>query len=125
MESRPTPIPLDLRSPRNYNVMQHELDFQTESPISFADVPSILPRRNGKKVHPSTVYRWATKGARGRVLESMLIGGIRFTTVTALNRFFGATTIKAKHSETDNAIERVLLGSERSVVPSQRPSQHS
>lgn len=85
-----------------------QFDFQAETTIPLAEVPKLLPRKNGKKVHYSTVYRWVTKGTRGRVLESMLIGGVRFTTVEALNRFFGTTTIKAAESGVDDAIERYL-----------------
>ncbi len=36
--------------------------FARETPLVFSDVPKRLPKRNGKKVHYSTVYRWATKG---------------------------------------------------------------
>ena len=61
----------------------------SEQPIPFSEVPSLLPRRNGKKVHYMTVHRWAKRGARGRVLESTLIGGVRYTSLAALNRFFG------------------------------------
>jgi hypothetical protein len=63
------------------------LDLQRETPIPLAEAPMYLPKRNGKKAHYSTIYRWATKGARGRVLESTLVGGIRYTTLEALRRF--------------------------------------
>lgn len=67
--------------------MNVPLDFNNETPLTLAEVPRHLPKRNGKKVHYSTVYRWVTKGTRGRVLESALIGGIRYTTIEALQRF--------------------------------------
>lgn len=57
------------------------------TPVSLTDAPIHLPRRRGKKVHYATVYRWATKGARGRVLESHLVGGVRYTTLGALRRY--------------------------------------
>jgi len=85
-----------------------QLDVQSESAISLSEVPAILPRKKGKKVHYSTVYRWVTKGTRGRILESMFIGGVRFTTIEALNRFFETTTIQAKENSVDDAIERYL-----------------
>lgn len=87
-----------------------QLDIQSETPISLSDVPGILPKKKGKKVHYSTVYRWVTKGTRGRILESMLIGGVRFTTIEALNRFFETTTIQANDNHVDDVIERVLQG---------------
>lgn len=62
-------------------------DLRTETPLALADVPNYLPKRHGKKAHYSTIFRWVTKGARGRVLESKLVGGVRYTTVEAVNRF--------------------------------------
>ena len=58
-------------------------DTDPEQLIALADVPSRMPRRRGKKVHYSTVYRWATKGTRGRVLPTRLIGGVRYTSHAA------------------------------------------
>lgn len=64
-----------------------KIDFQREVPVALKDVPRFVPKRSGKKVHYSTVYRWTTKGVRGRVLESVMVGGIRFTTLEAIERF--------------------------------------
>lgn len=78
-------------------------------PVALTDVPKLLPKRHGKKVHHSTVYRWATKGVRGRVLESHKVGNVCFTTVSALNRFFEP----AKGREEDErraALKRALYG---------------
>ncbi|TWT96906.1 hypothetical protein Pla108_26820 [Botrimarina colliarenosi] len=61
-----------------------------ETPVALTDAPFHLPRRRGKKVHYATVYRWATKGTRGRVLESQLVGGVRYTTLGALRRYCNA-----------------------------------
>jgi len=86
------------------------LDFAKEQAITLAEVPQHVPKRRGKKVHYSTVYRWATKGARGRLLESVLIGGLRYTTVEAVGRFLAAKPA-VSHRETcdlDEAIEAAL-----------------
>ena len=88
--------------------MSDKKHFQSEGWVSLTEVPAILPKKNGKKIHYSTVYRWITKGARGRVLESHLIGGARFTTIEALNRFFETTTIQANDTGVDDAIERFM-----------------
>ena len=66
------------------------IDFSKEQPIPLSDVPRYVPKRRGKKVHYSTVYRWATKGARGRILETVLSGGLRYTSVEAVGRFLAA-----------------------------------
>jgi hypothetical protein len=43
---------------------------------------------DGKPPHPATIARWARKGCRGIRLETLLIGGRRFSTVEAVGRFF-------------------------------------
>jgi hypothetical protein len=55
--------------------------------LSIRDVAKAIPGRNGRKLHHSTVYRWMTKGVRGKILESVTIGGTRFTTEGCLKRF--------------------------------------
>ena len=49
-----------------------------------------------EKVNPSTVWRWAQRGVRGCVLETFSIGGRRFTTEEAFERFVAETTAVAK-----------------------------
>ena len=85
-----------------------KIDLQAETSVPFRDVPGLLPRRNGKKIHYRTVYRWATCGARGRVLESRLVGGIRYTTIAALNRFLETSTIQANEKRADEILQRLL-----------------
>ncbi|TWT67022.1 hypothetical protein Pla123a_44520 [Posidoniimonas polymericola] len=63
-----------------------------ENLIAIPDVPDYLPTRRGKKLHISTVYRWVLKGARGKVLDSAMLGGIRYTSLEALERFLGTRT---------------------------------
>lgn len=67
--------------------MIKQSDLRRESLITLAEVPNYVPQRRGRKVHYSTVFRWVTRGARGRVLQSVLFGGIRFTSLEALDRF--------------------------------------
>jgi len=64
-----------------------QVSLQNETLITLSDVANHLPKRRGRKVHYSTIFRWAKKGVRGRILETMLIGGIRYTTLEALARF--------------------------------------
>lgn len=70
------------------------IELSTETAITIAEVPLHIPKRHGRKVHYSTVYRWMTKGVRGRKLESLLIGGVRYTTLEALARFLKLTPQK-------------------------------
>lgn len=91
-----------------------KIDFSKEHPITLSLVPIHVPGRRGKKVHSSSVYRWATKGARGRVLESVMVGGIRYTTIEAVRRFLTANSQIANmmqstlENELDQAIEDEL-----------------
>lgn len=62
-------------------------DLHNEQLVPLSDVPGLLPRRRGKKVHYQTVYRWTTKGAGGHRLDSVKVGRIRYTSVEALRRF--------------------------------------
>jgi hypothetical protein len=49
-----------------------------ESPIPLTQVPllSWLPKRRGRrKIHVSTIFRWACQGLHGQRLEAIRIGG--------------------------------------------------
>jgi hypothetical protein len=59
-----------------------------ETLVPLTEVPNHLPRRKGRKLAYSTVFRWVQRGVRGKRLESCRIGGIRFTSLQALTRFF-------------------------------------
>ncbi len=68
----------------------------SEQIIRLNDVADWLPRRApGRKVSQVTLWRWATKGVRGvdgrRVrLETIKLGGRRYTSVEAVERFAAA-----------------------------------
>src|SRR5215218_9525349 len=65
------------------------IDSASETIISLAQAADGLPRRRrGRKTHVSTLYRWATVGCRGVVLETIQIGATRCTSREALQRFF-------------------------------------
>ncbi|HEX4000816.1 MAG TPA: DUF1580 domain-containing protein [Pirellulales bacterium] len=59
------------------------IDISSEKLVALNDAPKLLPDR------PSlcTLWRWRTKGVRGRRLESITIGGKVYTSVEALARF--------------------------------------
>ena len=89
------------------------IELSTETPITIAEVPLQIPKRHGRKVHYSTVYRWMTKGVRGRKLESLLIGGVRYTTIEALARFLKLTpqkpaALSESSDDLSSAIESAL-----------------
>ena len=63
--------------------MSHLLNEERVSVSEFA-------RKLG--VSPSTVWRWSRRGVRGVVLETFVVGGRRFTTVEAGERFILGTS---------------------------------
>ena len=60
--------------------------------IPLAEAARTLP---GGCVHVSTVHRWWLKGCRGVKLETILRGGVRYTSTEAIERFVAATTAAA------------------------------
>ena len=78
--------------------------------VALRDVPTLLPRRRGKKTHYSTVYRWVTKGARGKKLESRLVGGVRYTTRAALHHFLQNDPRLSDERSTAEQLRRELYG---------------
>ena len=67
------------------------IDIQTETLVPVAKIPSHVPGRP----HVATCWRWVQRGCRGVKLETLLVGGKRFTSLEALQRFAEATTAAA------------------------------
>ena len=67
---------------------------ERENLIRLADVPALewLPIRNGKPINLGTVYRWVTRGVRGRRLQVARVGGMMTTTLSWLDDFFNGPT---------------------------------
>jgi hypothetical protein len=73
------------------------IDFNSESLISFQEATQHAPG----EPHISTLHRWRLRGIRGVRLETCLIGGKRFTTKEALDRFFESVTTVAEGNRTN------------------------
>ena len=85
------------------------IDIQNENLIQFTDAPCHIPGRP----HIATVHRWRLRGARGVRLDSILVGGKRFTSTEAIERFIEQTTtaadgVTAPRTETSAAREKRL-----------------
>lgn len=74
------------------------IDVFKEEVISLFEAAKRLPRvRNGKKLHLSTLFRWAQRGKRSNDgmqirLETIQVGGTKCTSLQALQRFFDRLT---------------------------------
>ena len=68
-------------------------DLVSEGLISLSTAARLCPRqRLGRKVHTSTLYRWATTGTRGIQLEVLDTPGGLCTSAPAIQRFFAKLT---------------------------------
>lgn len=65
------------------------IELGNESILTLTEAAKLLPRRRaGRKPHVSTLYRWASNGLKGVVLETVQVGGTTCTSQEALQRFF-------------------------------------
>lgn len=68
------------------------IDIQRETLLTLDEAAHSLPGN----LAPSTAWRWCRKGIRGIRLESVVIGGKRYTSTAALARFAEALTAAAE-----------------------------
>jgi hypothetical protein len=67
------------------------IDTEKEKLKSFATATKTIQGRP----HISTLHRWREHGIQGIQLETVMIGGRRYTSDEALSRFFAAVTAAA------------------------------
>jgi hypothetical protein len=67
-------------------------DLREDQPLSLPDAADYLGKLTGRKPHVSTLWRWCLRGCKGVRLDSLCIGGKRFVTATAIERFIEAST---------------------------------
>ena len=68
------------------------INIRNEQLLAVSKVPNWTEKQLGKRIAPSTIWRWFYRGCRGVKLDTILIGGRRYTSVEALDRFFNAAT---------------------------------
>lgn len=79
-------------------------DLREDQPLSIPDAAEFLGKLTGQKPHVSTLWRWCLKGCKGVKLESICIGGKRFVTAAAIEKFVEAsTTARAGRPEPPSA----------------------
>ena len=74
------------------------IDILSERPLSFNDVAQFLP--HGSRPSYSTWWRWWRYGIRGVRLETVVLGGRRYTSAEAVQRFVSAMTAHANGEPT-------------------------
>ncbi|MCC7350038.1 MAG: DUF1580 domain-containing protein [Phycisphaerales bacterium] len=89
------------------------MNLQSETCMSLKEAAGLPELQSGGRgPHLATVWRWASAGVRGVVLETGRIGGKRVTSAEAVRRFLArlagdqvmpASAARAKQIETANA----------------------
>jgi len=96
------------------------IDILGETLVTIPQASALLPpNEKGRRPHIATIYRWMLRGVKGVKLETCLVGGKRFTSHEALQRFSEAVTqaargkpptprLSTKRKRRDEATEREL-----------------
>lgn len=64
------------------------IDLEHEELITLGEATRYVPRRKGKRVHASSLWRWIRFGHRGILLEAIRTPAQWCTTRQAVQRFF-------------------------------------
>lgn len=64
------------------------IDSRVETLIPFTQAGEAFPGKD--RVSPATLHRWRLHGVRGCRLETLLVGGLRYTSTEAIDRFIQA-----------------------------------
>lgn len=83
------------------------LTHENVMPLSDAPRHPLLKRgrRAGRPIHRATLERWRTHGVGGIVLETTKVGGIRMTSVEAIERFLERLNTPGATSDTPTAVD--------------------
>ena len=81
------------------------IDTALETLLTFADARTAFP--GDRRLSLATMHRWRERGVRGVRLETLLIGGHRYTSREAIDRF-----ITAQNAD-DNPVVPTLTASQR------------
>lgn len=73
------------------------IDILAETLVTIPQASALLPPdESGRRPHIATIYRWMLRGVKGVRLETCLVGGKRFTSHEALQRFSESVTRAAQ-----------------------------
>ena len=97
------------------------IDLQSEPPLPYNEAGKLLPA--DRRPSATTWWRWSTRGVHGIKLETILIGGRRYTTAAALQRFVDQLSERSAGA-TSSSVDQL---SERSAgatsIPRRSPHQ--
>lgn len=93
------------------------MSLENETLIPVRHAAKLIPSARGsgnKGVNIATVYRWTMRGVRGRRLESVRIGGSRYTSVEAISRW-----IRELNPDAPRSVPSPARDTERSRITEQ------
>ena len=82
-------------------------------------VPLAVERETGTRPNPSTCWRWSTKGIKGVVLETWMLGGRRVTNRTSVRRFIerrSLSTVSSDHPDATRIALDAMLATDQSAT---------
>lgn len=89
------------------------IDTREEKLIPLTAAARIVPGRTGNGCHVATVWRWAERGVGGKRLETVKVGGQRYTSEEALSRFIAECSGTDPKSVPSKASERSIERKQR------------
>ena len=79
------------------------IDVHSENLVGLAEAGLHLPAHaDGKRIHPSTLYRWARTGFSGVRLETIRVGRRLCTSRQALQRFCEGLSVGGPHARAEH-----------------------
>jgi hypothetical protein len=91
------------------------IDLQNETALTLNEARRLphLRGRGGNNISLCTIYRWATRGVGGAVLETAKVGGTVVTTAEAITRFIARLSDpRAVHTQPAKTRERAIAAAD-------------
>lgn len=89
------------------------IELEHETLVAFSDARTAF--RDGRRKSLATLHRWRLRGIRGVRLETLLIGGIRYTSLEAIDRF-----IRAQNANNPPAVSGITASQRRTQAETAR-----
>jgi len=84
-----------------------------------------LPRVDGRRIHPSTVWRWCRKGLYGVSLEYIRVGHKVMVNAEGLNRFFTKLAQADEEAMKEPSLKRPRRRKSRSIRSQQQSQEEA
>jgi hypothetical protein len=83
------------------------IDVASEELLSLTEACTHIAKLTRRRPDKATLFRWYSRGIGGERLETVVLGGRRFTTEAAIQRFIQRRTVVANDAITANTREEV------------------